>query len=116
MYPYSYPEKLQLLWPCLRLKLSRRRKLLAGPYVGEFGYELMQWQAFVRALRPRYDEVHVLTYPGRAYLYEGCKMHYHDVDLKNAGYWYGDISPRQMGEMARAKAEEIGLEDYDIFD
>lgn len=83
--------------------------------MGEFGYELMQWQAFVRARRASYREIHVLTYPGRDYLYEGCKVHYHNIDLKNAGYWYGRLGPVEMHRMADAKATEIGLKGYDIF-
>lgn len=76
----------------------------------------MQWQGFVRTRRPAYDQVHVLTYPGRDYLYENCQVHHHDVDLKKAGYWYGRISPAEAKQMALAKATELGLKDFDIFD
>jgi len=76
----------------------------------------MQWQGFVRARRPHYEEVHVLTYPGRDYLYEGCQVHQHDIDFKQAGYWYGLLPPDQARQMARAKADQLGLKDYDIFD
>jgi hypothetical protein len=114
-YLYSAGEKLKLFVPCARQKFFPKRHLFAGPYVGEFGYELMQWQGFIRARRPFYKEVHVLTYPGRDYLYEGCRVHYHEIDLKNAGYWYGRFGPEEMKRMADAKAAEIGLKDYDIF-
>jgi hypothetical protein len=86
-YLYCTGEKLKLFVPCARQVFFPRRNLFAGPYVGEFGYELMQWQGFVRARRAAYEEVHVLTYPGRDYLYEGCQVHYHNIDLKSAGYW-----------------------------
>ncbi|HWV98679.1 MAG TPA: hypothetical protein VNZ64_03195 [Candidatus Acidoferrum sp.] len=76
----------------------------------------MQWQGYVRGRRRYYKQIHVLTYPGREYLYEGCQVHFHDIDLKNAGYWYGRLSPADSERMARAKADEIGLKDYDIFD
>ena len=115
-YKYSAREKLQLFLPCFRQRLFPTRNLFAGPYAGEFGYELMQWQGFVRARRRHYEQVHVLTYPGRDYLYEGCQVHYHDIDLKHAGYWYGRLSPAEAHRMAKAKADEIGLTDYDIFD
>jgi len=115
-YRYGAAEKLRLLLPCLRQKFRPQQNLFAGAYVGEFGYELMQWQGFVRARRADYAQVHVLTYPGREYLYEGCQVHSHNVDLKTAGYWYGRLSPTQTQQMARAKAAEIGLKDYDIFD
>jgi hypothetical protein len=115
-YLYGTAEKLRLFLPCLRQKIRPRQNLFAGPFAGEFGYELMQWQGFVRARRPGYAQVHVLTYPGREYLYEGCQVHSHDLDLKTAGYWYGLMSPAQARQVATAKAAEIGLKDYDIFD
>lgn len=115
-YKYSPAEKIFLCLPCLRQKWRPKRHLFAGPFAGEFGFELMQWQGFVRARKPFYESVHVLTYPGRDYLYEGCHVHYHDIDLKKAGYWYGQFSPEQAHRVAAARAAEIGLEDYDIFD
>lgn len=115
-YLYSAAEKVRLTLPCLRQRLRPRRHLFAGPYAGEFGYELMQWQGFVRARRRFYDQVHVLTYPGRDYLYEGCTVHHHEIKLKEAGYWYGLLPPAEAQRIAHAKAAEIGLTDYDIFD
>jgi len=115
-YLYRPAEKLRLFLPCLGQKLLPKRNLFAGPFVGEFGYELMQWQGFIRARRPHYEQVHVLTYPGRDYLYEGCRVHHHEVDLKAAGYWYGRLGPAETHRLAAAKAAEIGLKDYDIFD
>lgn len=114
-YNYGAGEKLKLFLPCARQKFFPKENLLAGPYAGEFGFELMQWQGFVRARRAAYREVHVLTYPGRDYLYEGCRVHHHNIDLKSAGYWYGRFGPEEMRRMAEAKAAEIGLKGYDIF-
>ena len=114
-YVYSAAEKVGLLLPCARQKWFPRQNLFVGPYAGEFGPELMQFQAYVRARRRYYKEVHVLTYPGREYLYEGCHVHAHDINLKDAGYWYGKLSPAQAAAMANAKAAELGLQDYDIF-
>jgi hypothetical protein len=115
-YKYTSGEKLRLFLPCIRQKILPRRNLFAGPFAGEFGWELMQWQGFVRSRRPSYKEVHVLTYPGREYLYEGCDVHAHQIDLKSAGYGYGLLDPRTGRQMVEAKASKIGLEDYDVFD
>lgn len=115
-YVYTTGEKLHLCLACLRQRVRSKRNLFAGPFAGEFGYELMQWQGFVRARKPAYESVHVLTYPGRDYLYEGCTVHYHNFDLKQAGYGYGQLSPRVARELALRKAAEIGLDDYDIFE
>ena len=98
----------------LRMRFFPRRILVAGPYVGEFGHELMEWQAWVRAQVPRHREVHVITFPGRAALYPGCHVHTHDFPLEKAGYRHGRFSPPELKSMARAKAEELGLKDYDI--
>jgi hypothetical protein len=113
---YSVAEKLGLYVLCLAQKSRPRRNLLAGPFVGEFGYEVMQWQGFVRALRRHYEEVHVLTYPGRDYLYEGCQIHHHDTQLHRAAHAYGRLVRGEARSIAATKAAEIGLKDYDIFE
>jgi hypothetical protein len=115
-YRPGFLEKIRLVLPCLRQRLAPKRHLFAGPFAGEFGYELMQWQGFVRARRRFYDQVHVLTYPGRDYLYEGCQTHYHDVQLQSAGYGYGWLGRKEAARLARIKAAQLGLSDYDIFD
>jgi hypothetical protein len=115
-YVYSTVEKVRLALPCLRQRLAPRRHLFAGPFAGEFGYELMQWQGFVRSRRPHYASVHVLTYPGRDYLYEGCTVHHHGLDLRTAGYGYGLLGPHRGRAMALEKAAEIGLADFDVFE
>src|ERR1017187_3321724 len=113
-HQFSLAEKLAGALADLRLRFFPRRILVAGPYVGEFGHELMDWQPWVRAQIARHDEVHVITYPGRDYLYPGCRVHYHDIPLEKAGYRHGRFSPRQLEAMARKKAAELGLTDYDL--
>lgn len=46
------------------------RQLIAGPFVGEFGWEIMCWQAYVRALSRDYDHTTVRCRPKHEYLYE----------------------------------------------
>jgi hypothetical protein len=113
---YTSVEKLRLFLPCIRQKILPEQNLFAGPFAGELGWELMQWQGFVRSRRPHYQQVHVLTYPGRNYLYDGCHVHNHEIDLKSAGYGYGLLGPGQARAMVEAKASEIGLKNYDAFD
>src|ERR1041384_1599722 len=114
-YRYSTVEKLRYLAAGFRQRCGPAAHLLAGPFAGEFGYELMQWQGFVRRRRHAYQSVHVLTYPGREYLYEGCTVHSHDILLQKAGYGFGLLSPPDADRMAHAKALELGLRDYDVF-
>jgi hypothetical protein len=114
-YMYSAAEKIRLAFASARQRWFPQENLFAGPYAGEFGPELMQFQGYVRARRRYYRQVHVLTYPGREYLYEGCHVHAHNIDLKSAGYWYGKLNPAEAAAAARMKAAELGLRNYDIF-
>ena len=44
--------------------------LLAGPWVGEFGWELFCWQGFIRKLSKKYDKTIVIGRPTNEYLYK----------------------------------------------
>jgi hypothetical protein len=113
-YQFTLRDKIVGAVGALRLRFFPRRILVAGPYVGEFGHELMDWQPWVRAQIARHQEVHVITYPGRDYLYPGCQVHYHNVALETAGYKHGRFSPTELAALARKKAAELGLKNYDL--
>lgn len=114
MHTFSLKEKVLGALQGLRIRFLPRRVLVAGPYVGEFGHELMEWQAWVRALLPNYEEVHVLAYPGRGFLYPGCHVHAHGISLEKAGYKHGRYGPEFLDAIAKEKAAELGLKDYDL--
>jgi ADP-heptose:LPS heptosyltransferase len=44
--------------------------LFAGPWVGEFGWELFCWQGYLRKIAPKFDRVIVASRPGHECLYE----------------------------------------------
>lgn len=113
-YKFTLSDKFAGAFADVRLCLFPRKILVAGPYVGEFGHELMDWQPWVRAQTERYQEVHVITYPGRDSLYRGCRVHYHDVTLETAGYKHGRFTPSQLAAMAHQKAAALGLTSYDL--
>jgi hypothetical protein len=50
----------------------RNKGLIVGPWVGEFGWELMCWQAYARAVQHKfkYEKVIAYTRPGNEYLYD----------------------------------------------
>lgn len=52
------------------------RRLVAGPWVGEFGWEVMSWQGYVRKLARDYDEVIVCSDDGNDALYTDCAHTY----------------------------------------
>jgi hypothetical protein len=53
----------------LRSETARQGTLFAGPWVGEFGWELMNWQGWIRALAPRYERVVVCSRASSEALY-----------------------------------------------
>lgn len=53
---------------------STENTLLAGPWIGEFGWELFCWQGYLRARSPEFDRVVVMSRPEMAPLYaDFCK-------------------------------------------
>ena len=44
--------------------------LIAGPWVGEFGWELFAWQGYIRSLASEFDKVVCIGRPGHDILYE----------------------------------------------
>ncbi len=53
----------------LRRGGPKKPTLFVGPWVGEFGWELLNWQAFVRALSREYDSTVVCCRRGNEALY-----------------------------------------------
>lgn len=47
-----------------------KRRLIAGPWVGEFGWELFAWQGYIRALSRNFDETIVISRTNSQALYE----------------------------------------------
>ena len=41
-----------------------------GPWYGEFGWELLTWQAFCRKKAKEFDHVYVSSFPGMEALYK----------------------------------------------
>ncbi len=43
--------------------MESEKKLIAGPWVGEFGWELFAWQAYIRSLSKHYDKTTIICRP-----------------------------------------------------
>jgi len=43
----------------------------AGPWIGEFGWEIMMWVPYLRKLSHDYDKMYISTFPGVEALYSG---------------------------------------------
>jgi hypothetical protein len=75
----------------------RPRKFFAGPWVGEFGWELFCWQGYLRQMTADADEVIVMSRPNMEYLYADFCTSFIPVDVGNvtdcekcAGFVYDD--------------------------
>lgn len=44
--------------------------MIAGPFWGEFGWELLRWQGHLRWLKEQVGHMHVICMPGHRYLYQ----------------------------------------------
>lgn len=56
--------------------------LIAGPFVGELGWELCAWQGVLRAIAPQHKRVIIYGKPGHQYLYEDFMDEYIEFDSK----------------------------------
>ena len=50
--------------------MKSKRTLIAGPWVGEFGWELFAWQAYIRSLSRHFEKTVVISRPNSKSLYE----------------------------------------------
>lgn len=44
--------------------------LVAGPWIGEFGWELFAWQGYIRSLAQKYEKIVVISRESSKFLYE----------------------------------------------
>ena len=51
-------------------RTNKNKTLLAGPWIGEFGWELFCWQGYIRSIAHEYGKVIVASRVGHEFLYE----------------------------------------------
>ncbi len=61
-------------------RLAGSDRLVAGPFLGEFGWELMQWQGYVRQLAKFYTETVVFGRTSSHYFYQDFASEFNAVD------------------------------------
>jgi hypothetical protein len=78
-----------------------KKILLAGAWVGEFGWELCSWQGHLRRLSKKFDEVHIVSRKGHEFLYQdfATKFHIHDSPASKADSWMGEVDVVRMTEI-----------------
>lgn len=69
------------------------RTLFAGPYPGEFGWELCLWNPFLRRIAPYYDRVIVAAPTGSRHLYEFAhEFAAVEVEPGTSDFTYGKVA------------------------
>ncbi len=107
---------IRILPPALRVlkqKLVPNAVLVAGPYSGELGWELMEWCGYIRKLSLNYKQTIVISYAGHACLYDGLKFYAHSKTLKDSGHHYGHARDEEISEVIKECAEEFKLTSFD---
>lgn len=61
--------------------LNKDKTLLAGPWVGELGWELCCWQAYIRRLSKEYKKTIVVSKAGHEYLYKDFCDEFYSIEL-----------------------------------
>lgn len=63
------------------LNKGKHDVLLAGPWIGEFGWELFVWQAYIRSVAHKYKKIIVSSRRGHEFLYEDFSTEFIPVDV-----------------------------------
>lgn len=82
---------------------TKEQTLLAGPWVGEFGWELCAWQAYVRSLSKQYNKIIVLSRAGREFLYEDFYDEFiiFDAPLLKVNGHIGEINQIELNKILK---------------
>ncbi|MBL7076040.1 MAG: hypothetical protein ISS31_01085 [Kiritimatiellae bacterium] len=84
---------------------SKKDTLFAGPWVGEFGWELMDWQGYLRALRGRYKRIIVSARPSSKALYDDFCDEFVPHGIRgesNAHTIFGIENPHELARVLNA--------------
>jgi len=94
-----------VLRPAFLHKGPRSNTLFAGPWVGEFGWELLNWQAWVRALAPSYERVIVCAKESSRALYHDFATDFIPHTLQGVANTHSCLDPSPKDELARILAD-----------
>lgn len=72
--------------------------LLAGPWVGEFGWELMVWQGYLRKIAKNYERVYVFGPVGHEVLYRDFSFAYFGNKISGVKDCYFCTSKEQVAK------------------
>lgn len=79
---------------------TRKRTLVAGVWIGEFGWELLSWQAYIRRQSRNYDQTYIIGPETSRHLYSDFYTSYLPIDLGGSPncWWNDGIPPEKLLE------------------
>ena len=86
--------------------------LIAGPFMGEFGWELMEWQGYIRKLSRKYKKTIAISYSSSSYLYDFCSFYPHNLKLELSGFGYGNYNDNAVADLIRSCVENYNISKY----
>lgn len=80
------------------MNIYNNKILLAGPWVGELGWELFCWQAHIRWLSKNFDKTIVITRKGNDFLYKDFanEIYFVDAPSSKINMWIGQPNQKQL--------------------
>jgi hypothetical protein len=77
--------------------------LVAGPWVGEFGWELFCWQGYIRNLSKDYDRTVIISRKGHKFLYEDFCDKYieYNSPVEKANMWLGTVDQNFVNKVLK---------------
>ena len=93
--------------------MSSKKTLIAGPWVGEFGWELFAWQAYIRALSEHFEKTIVFSRDASKEIYSDFCDEFHGFDPQvgepDAFFMHNLDMNKAFREVV--KKSEVSLED-----
>jgi hypothetical protein len=81
------------------VRTNKDKTLLAGPWIGEFGWELFCWQGYIRSIAHEYGKVIVASRAGHELLYEDFANEFVPVQVPenaSSNSWWCDGLPESF--------------------
>jgi hypothetical protein len=83
------------------MKLSNNKILLAGPWIGEFGWELFCWQGYIRRLSRSFDKTIIISRSGHEFLYKDFATEFYcfNAPAAKANMWLGETNQSELNKI-----------------
>lgn len=90
--------------------------LLAGSWVGEFGWELFCWQGYLRSIANKFDKVIVICRTGNDVLYNDFTNDFifYNPPFTKTNMWMGEENKEELKEMLEGVSYNYEIKPFNI--